>query len=267
MNRTSNALKLDTDSIELDRTPPIQIVVRPRNLVALTDQSGLGAEKFRSLAVRMRNFQARQQIKRILVTSSIKGEGKSMISANLALTLAQRQRTLLMDCDLHQSGLREVLGTHGQTGLAEWWRHSDPITQFLRRMHGLALWHLSAGQVVEHPLEILQSERFSEMLNQISRWFDWVIIDSPPLVPVADAAVLAGQADGTLLIVRQAHTPKPLLKEALKTENLRLLGIVANEWQNSDHRYYTRYYSDYARQPKIAPAHDQRLLGSLADEL
>jgi Mrp family chromosome partitioning ATPase len=89
------------------------------------------------------------------------------------------------------------------------------------------------------------------MLNQVGGWFDWVILDSPPLLPVADSSLLAGQADGTLLVVRQANTPKPLLKEALKTENLKLLGIVANEWQSSNERYYTKYYKGYVPQSRI----------------
>jgi capsular exopolysaccharide synthesis family protein len=227
--------------------------------VALTDEGSVGAEKFRALAIRLRNFQRRQKLRKILVTSSVKGEGKSVISANLAVTLAQGQRTLLLDCDLHQSGLRDVLGSHGQPGLADWWRQSDPIGTFLRRLDGLSLWYLSAGQVAEPPMAILRSRRFGEMLSQIARWFDWIIIDSPPLVPVSDSSLLAAHADGTLLVVRQAQTPKPLLSEALKTENLKLLGVVANEWESLEHRYYSQYYRGYTPHPEPTPADSRHL--------
>lgn len=241
----------DGDLLELDRARPIEMVVRPRGLVMLTDQGSPGTEKFRSLAIRLKNFQKRQGLKKLLVTSSVKGEGKSVISANTAVALAQTQRTLLIDCDLHQSGLRDVLGIHGQPGLADWWKQREPITNFLRRMESHSLWYLSAGHSSEPPLEILQSQPFSEMLNHVSRWFDWVILDSPPLLPVTDSSLLAGQVDGTLLVVRQANTPKPLLKEALKTENLKLVGIVANEWQSSSERYYMQYYKGYVPQPRV----------------
>jgi len=247
LNRASPVLReLDADCIELDHAPSIRMVVHPQHLVAFTDQGSVGAEKFRALAIRLRNFQKRQQLRKILVTSSVKDEGKSVVSANLAASLAQGQRTLLVDCDLHQSGLQNVLGSHGQAGLTEWWKGADPVVGFLRRVDRVSLWYLSAGQVAHAPLEILQSRRFSEMLNQIAKLFDWVIIDSPPLIPVPDSSVLASHADGSLLIIRQATTPKPLLREVLKTENLKLLGIVANDWESSEHRYYSQYYKNYA---------------------
>ena len=118
-NRISQLIQLDTGYPELDCAEPLQAVFAPRHLVALTDQGSVGAEKFRALAIRVRNFQKRQRLKKLLVTSSVKGEGKSVVSANLAVTLAQVQRTLLIDCDLHQSGLRDVMGTHGQPGIAD----------------------------------------------------------------------------------------------------------------------------------------------------
>lgn len=257
-NRISALVQTEPGCLELDCAPPHQSVVNPRCLVALTEPGGAGAEKFRSLAIRLRNFQKRQRLKKILVTSSIKGEGKSVISANLAVSLAQAQRTLLIDCDMHQSGLRDVLGSHGQPGLGEWWRQSRSVMNFLRRLDEVPLWLLSAGQVFDPPMEILQSQRFSDMLHQLSRWFDWVILDSPPLVPVADSGVLAAHVDGTLLVVRQGNTPKPLLKEALKTESLKLLGIVANEWEANEQSYYSRYYKDYIPSQKLASTDRRR---------
>ena len=273
-NRVSQSVQeWETDVVELDRVPSIQIILRPQHLVALTDPASVGAEKFRGLAIRLRNFQKRQQLKKLLITSSIKGEGKSVISANLAVTLArQAQRVLLIDCDLHQSGLRQVLGSHGETGLAEWWKRSDSIVESLRRIEDLSLWYLSAGQKNEDPLEIFQSPQFAKMLNQTTRWFDWVILDSPPLVPVADSSILANQVDGTLLIVRQGKTPKPLLEEALKTENLKLLGVVANEWPDTEQRYYGQYYNGYGAKrphepkPQAIDAVRQRSLSAGASE-
>lgn len=235
-------MPLESSDLELDCAEPIQMVTHPTKLVALTEPGSIAAEKFRALAIRLKSFQKRQGLKTLLITSSIKGEGKSVVSANLAVTLAQSQRTLLIDCDLHQSGLRDVLGTPAQSGIAECWKESAPVSRFLRKMQGLPFWYLPSGRTSEVPVHILQSNRFSEMLQEFSRWFDWIVIDSPPLLPVADSAALAAHVDGTLLVVRQATTLRPLLKEALKTEHLKLLGIVANEWQGVERCYYSQHY-------------------------
>jgi len=266
-DRTPQLVRLESGCLELDCIEPIQMVTRPRNLVALTEQGCPAAEKFRGLAIRLRNFQKRQPLKTLLITSSIKGEGKSVISANLAVTLAQGQRTLLVDCDLHQSGLRDVLGVGVQAGIAEWWRNSTSWTSFMRKMPGLPLWYLPAGQTSEPPLEILQSERFSDMFQQFSTWFDWILLDSPPLAPVADSAALAAHVDGTLLVVRQGNTPKPLLREALKTEHLKLLGIVANEWEGAEQSYYSQYYTTYIPQQKVAANNHPQLPDSFESEV
>jgi capsular exopolysaccharide synthesis family protein len=265
-SRISPVMQLESGCLDLDCAQPIESVVHPRCLVAVTDRSSIGAERFQALAIRLRNFQKRQRLKKLLITSTIKGEGKSVVSANLAVTLADTQRTLLIDCDLHQSGLRDVLGSHSQPGIADWWRQSSSVLSFLRRMNDLPLWYLSAGQGCEAPLDILQSQRFSDMLHQVSRWFEWVILDSPPLLPVTDSGLLAAHADGTLLIVRQANTPKPLLKEALRTENLKLLGIVANEWKGTDQGYYSRYYKGYTSR-QLATVDNRSLPRSVDDQI
>src|SRR5882724_7113882 len=106
----------------------------------------MGAEKFRTLAARLRYLQNKDELKRLVITSAVQGEGKSLISANLAITLARRQRTLLIDGDLRRSGLKELFGTQNMRGLTDWWQRSVGISNFLTRVEGLSLWHLSAGQ-------------------------------------------------------------------------------------------------------------------------
>jgi capsular exopolysaccharide synthesis family protein len=228
------------------------MLTQPNRLQALTDQGGVGAETFRALAIRLKHFQERQHIRRLLVTSSIKGEGKSVISANLAVSLARRQKTLLIDGDLHQSGLQDVIGIRGQAGLADWWRGEKPIAGFLRRMEGLSLWYLAAGQAAEQPLEILQSQKLSTMLDEVAQWFDWIVIDSSPVIPVADCSLWARLSDRALMVVRRGKTPKPLLQKALKTDNLKVLGIVTNDWEDADHKYYRQYYKN-TRSSNLAP--------------
>ncbi len=223
---------------------PLMTVSSPR-LVTLTDQASVGAEKFRALAARLRYVGKKEHLKRLVITSAIQGEGKSLISANLAITMAQRQRTLLVDGDLRKSGLKTLFGTQDMRGLTDWWQGTAPIGNFLKRVEGLSLWHLSAGQAAEQPLEILQSQRMSDMLTQLAEPFDWVIIDSPPLAPVADCHVWATHADGTVLVVREGKTPKKLLQKTLESvESLKLVGVVMNTSQETQQHYYSQYYTN-----------------------
>jgi len=234
---------LDTDSLGLDRAPRFSLAAASRaRLAALAGDESGGAEKFGVLAARLKYLQDRRPIRKLVVTSLLKGEGKTVISSNLALTLGRRQRTLLIDGDLRLSGLTEILGSDGLPGVTEWWQGAEAIPP-LRRVDGFQLWYLPAGEVAERPLEILQSQRMSKMLTEVAPWFDWVVIDTPPLVPLADPAIWAAQADGTLLVVKQGKTPTKLLQKALEsTDNLNLLGVVMNHCQDTPHKYYRQYY-------------------------
>jgi capsular exopolysaccharide synthesis family protein len=237
---------------------PLLTVVATR-LVALTEQTSLGAEKFRTLASRLRYLQDKKDIKRLVITSTVEGEGKSLISANLAITLGRRQKTLLIDGDLRRSGLKDLFGTQNMRGLTDWWQRTKPIGNYLTRVEGISLWHLSAGQAEGQPLEILQSQRMSDVLTQLAESFDWVIIDSPPLAPVADGHVWATHADGTLLVVRQGKTPKKLLQKTLESvENLKLVGIVMNTSQDTERHHYSQYYANM-EQGRVSRARKQLL--------
>jgi capsular exopolysaccharide synthesis family protein len=251
---------LDSTLTELNEPPGIAVdIPAVARLVAIMEKESVGAEKFRVLATRLQYFKKQRQLKNVVITSTIKGEGKSLVSANLAMTLARRQRTLLIDGDLRQSGLRELLNLQGLAGMTEWWREPVDISEFFLRAGALALWILPAGEVMEQPLEILQSRRISEMLSRVAEWFEWVIIDSPPLAAVADPNVWATQGDGTLLVVEQGKTPKKLLQKTLESvENLKLVGVVMNRAQDRDHQYYRQYYKTTANShPR--PPHQGRL--------
>jgi capsular exopolysaccharide synthesis family protein len=242
VRRSSLAADATPEALSRLAGTPLLTVVATR-LVALTDQSSLGAEKFRTLAARLRYLQNKNDLKRLVITSAVAGEGKSLISANLAITLGRRQRTLLIDGDLRRSGLKDLFGTQNMRGLTDWWQRTIPIGNYLTRVEGISLWHLSAGEAEGQPLEILQSQRMSDMLTEIAESFDWVIIDSPPLAPVADGHVWATHADGTLLVVRQGKTPKKLLQKTLESvENLRLVGVVMNTSEEAQRRHYSQYY-------------------------
>jgi len=245
----------DIDPVAVDQLPETSLTVPlSSRLVAMFDERSVGAEKFRVLASRLQYLRKQRSLKKVVVTSTVKGEGKSVVSANLALTLGRRHRTLLIDGDLRQSGLADLLASNDRPGLADWWRDTTEITSFLWRVETLKLWHLPGGQAVAQPLEILQSQRTFEMLSQITELFDWVIIDAPPLI-LADPNLWATLSDGTLLVVRQGKTPKRLLRKSLESiENLKLIGIVMNGSQDAANQYYGQYYKGLSRSVAATPA-------------
>ena len=170
-------------------------------LICLTAPESLGAEKFRFLGVRLRQLQHTRPLKKLLITSMIPEEGKSTVAANLATILARKQqpKILLLDGDLRRPSLSKQFGLGRLPGLSEW-LHGEPrpITH-IYRLEGPNLWFLPAGHPPENPLELMQSGRLSKLMEQLAAWFDWIIIDSPPVLPLADTSVWARLADGILL--------------------------------------------------------------------
>ncbi len=235
----------ELEANSLDRVPSFRVEALPeRRLVTLAQERSVAAERIRMLGVRLRRLQQQHPIKTVLITSSIKDEGKSVLSANLAVSLAKaKQRVLLLDGDCHQGSLAKLLGASRSPGLTGWWRSGDSILTHMQRVSGIPLWFLAAGEPSPQAVEMLQSAKVSEMLTQVASWFDWVIVDSPPFAPLADSAVWAGLTDAILLAVRLGKTPKKLLSKVLDSlEQKKLLGVVLNECSDPHLSFYAQYY-------------------------
>jgi protein-tyrosine kinase len=215
-------------------------------LVCLTDQGSLAAEKFRVLGLRLRNLREKRPLKRIVVTSTIPEEGKSLSAANLALNQSRSKllRTLLLDGDLRRPALASRFGlSHALPGLTECLRGEKPLSEILYKLNGTNLWFLPSGIPPENPLDLMQSGRMADLLDRLGNLFDWIIIDSPPVFPLADAAFWMKLSDGVILITREGVSEKKPLKRVLETiDRSILLGIVVNSCSSSDHKnYYQRY--------------------------
>ncbi|MBZ5706053.1 MAG: CpsD/CapB family tyrosine-protein kinase [Acidobacteriia bacterium] len=214
-------------------------------LVSLTAKESLGAEKFRFLGVRLRQLRQNRPIKKVLVTSSIAEEGKSLTAANLALTLARRQqqRVLLLEGDLRRPVLAGQFGLSKLVGVSEALQGEFSPTRHIYYLEDPKLWFMPAGHPPENPLELMQSGRLTELMGRLAAGFDWIVIDSPPVLPLADTTVWARLADGVLLVAREGKTERQELKrgvEALGQTNL--LGVVLNSCSDTDHsNYYQRY--------------------------
>jgi capsular exopolysaccharide synthesis family protein len=241
--------KQDVDvAPELDQpipSVPVIIIKPAARLVCLTQKDSLAAEKFRFLAVRLRQLQQNRAVKKLLVTSTIPEEGKSMISANLALSLARkkRQRVLLLEGDLRRPTLYESFGLRSLPGVSEWLKSGSSEVKNLYYFEEAGLWFLPAGSLPGNPMELMQSGRLAELMEQLTVWFDWIVIDSPPVLPLADTSVWSRLADGILLVAREGTTRKRELQRGLDTlDHSKLLGMVLNSSDSTDQsNYYQRY--------------------------
>jgi capsular exopolysaccharide synthesis family protein len=210
----------------------LKVLVPPQSrVVSVTDKDSLAAEKFRFLSVRLRQLQQTRPLKKVLITSTIPQEGKSMVAANLACTLARRthQKTLLLDGDLRRPSVARLFGLGKTPGLSEWLQgERSPMTS-IYHLEDAGLWVLPAGNSPRNPLEAMQSGRLAGLMDQLTSWFDWVIIDSPPVLPLADTSVWMRMADGVFLVARQGTSEREHLKRGLEAiESSKLLGAILN---------------------------------------
>ena len=222
-------------------------------LVTATEKESLAAEKFRFLAVRLRQLQQRRPLKKLLITSTIPKEGKSTVAANLVCTLASRrqQRILLLEGDLRRPILAQQFGLGKVRGLSEFLQNLTDTTIPVYRLDALGMWILPAGGVAQNPLELMQSARLSLLMEQLNAWFDWIVIDSPPVLPLADTSVWMRMADGVLLVTRQGTTEKEQLQRGLEAiESAKLLGALLN---CSEHTVHSDYYYHYGPSPASQP--------------
>jgi capsular exopolysaccharide synthesis family protein len=226
-------------------------------LVSVTEKESLAAEKFRFLAVRLRQLQQRRPLKKLLITSTTPNEGKSLVAANLVCTLASRrqQRTLLLEGDLRRPSLQDQFGLGRISGLSEYLQGAIDAMRTIYRLDSLGFWILPAGGAPQNPLDLMQTGRLSLLMDQLNCWFDWILIDSPPILPLADTSVWTRLADGILLVTRQGITDKEQLKCGLEAiEPSKLVGAVLNCSSNATNGNYYQPYgaaavgSDYKPQ-------------------
>jgi capsular exopolysaccharide synthesis family protein len=236
---------------ETEASPVAKIKINPKTrLVALTDPRGLGAEKFRALVTRLENQRKERDLKSLQITSAVGNEGKTLVAANLGVTLAKHtgSRVLVVEGDLHRPTLASLLGLGELQGIGQWWsarEEKEKISQYIYRLHDISLWFLGAGMTSDQPSQILQSARFAETFVRFGTLFDWVVIDSPPILPLVDANLWSRLVDGTLLVVREGLTPIRALKKSFESmDNPKLIGMVLNEASEFDRTNYgDQYYA------------------------
>lgn len=210
----------------------------------------LVAEEFRMLRVKVRNIGEERLFRCVGLISSAAGEGKTTMSLGLAAAMAQEpnRRVLLIEADLRKPSIDAHLGISHVPGLGDWLARSgnQPVPLRLLKPHGFFL--LSAGTEAvwgENP-ERLGSERMATLLQAARRYFDFVVVDCPPLIPVADSVILQDMLDGFLFVVRARHAPRETILRALSHLKAdRIQGVVFNDCHELLPSYFNFGYRQY----------------------
>ncbi|MGA7818122.1 MAG: CpsD/CapB family tyrosine-protein kinase, partial [Candidatus Sulfotelmatobacter sp.] len=210
------------------------------------DDIARGSEEFRTLRSRLYHAREKMPLKKLLVTSALPKEGKSFTAANLAQVLVRQhgRRVLLIDADLRGPRLHMMLGTTSSPGLADYLQGGGDEFSIMQRGPMENLFFIPSGQEFSDPAELVANGRLKLLLQRVEALFDWIIVDSPPAVPVSDASMLAKACDGVLMVVRSNATPVDMARRARQEfPDDMLVGVVLNG-TSMDAMPYTRYYYD-----------------------
>jgi tyrosine-protein kinase Etk/Wzc len=191
------------------------------------------AEEFRKLRIALPFLGIGANHKKVLITSSIPGEGKSFIAANLAISLALvGKKVILIDLDLNNPSLGKILQIDNEVGISNYLMGEMEPEEFIKRVHPHEnLFFVPAGNLPQNPSELLSNGKVKNLLSYLENIFDLVIIDAAPVVPVTDAYILSAYCDATLYIVRHKYTPKIIVKridENNKINHLTNAAIIFN---------------------------------------
>jgi protein-tyrosine kinase len=196
----------------------------------------VGAEQFRTLRSRLYRIRESKPLSILLVTSATPAEGKTFVSANLAQALVRQRgcRVLLLDADMRAPKLHKLLGAPSGPGLAEYLQGGISELDILQKGQEDELYFAQAGQHVTHPAELISNGLLKQFLDRVSGLFDWIIVDSPPILPVSDAAVLAPMCHGVLFVVRAGITPAAVSQKACQQlQDANIVGVVLNNADDS----------------------------------
>jgi receptor protein-tyrosine kinase len=203
-------------------------------------------EEFRTLRTRLNHMQSQQDLHAIVVTSASPAEGKTFTAINLALAQAQLESpVLLADLDLRRPVVHNMFQCEKAPGFSDFLLADRRLEECVRRIEGTNLYFMPAGTQVRNPLELLNMKQVKYSIDAFRKVFNWVILDTPPLLFSADANLLATLTDGTLIVVRIGSTTYDTVTRAMQSlcEN-NVLGIVANGARAGElYSKYTYYYT------------------------
>jgi protein-tyrosine kinase len=216
-----------------------------RNIITHTSPRAAISEQYRTIRTNIQFSSVDGTIQTIMVTSSGPAEGKSTTVANLAVVFAQQgKKVLLIDADLRKPTVHYTFQLSNNLGLTNVLTKQSSLENAVNSTHVENLTVLSSGPIPPNPAELLGSKAMDEMLSAAMELYDYVIFDTPPVLAVTDAQILANKCDGTILVVNSGKTAiEPALKskELLLNSNAKVLGVVLNQKNAQDSQYYYYY--------------------------
>jgi capsular exopolysaccharide synthesis family protein len=206
-------------------------------------------EQFKALRAKFEYQVDIHKYKVVAVTSAIAEEGKTLTSANLAANLASvgRKKVLLIDTDMRKSDIARMFNAPSKPGLKEFLTGSVSLEKILLSSDSVRGLHIvSGGEKGTAPPDLLAGDTFRSFLQEMRNKFDTVLLDTPPILPVADTMSLRDQVDGFIFIFRIGFTPYVMLRQALEDiEKNKIIGVVLNGVEMQKYKYYQRYYGEY----------------------
>ncbi|MCU1537400.1 MAG: Chromosome partitioning protein [Humibacillus sp.] len=222
-------------------------------LIVQVDPRSPRAEAFRSLRTNLQFVNVADPPRSIVVTSSIAGEGKSTTAANLAISLSDAGKSVvIIEGDLRRPRLLEYLGFEGAVGLTDVLVGRLTVEETLQQFGRSRLWMLGSGPIPPNPSELLGSSRMADLIDALTATFDYVIVDAPPLLPVTDAAVVSTVVDGALVVVGAEVVTRDQLRHALaalESVSGNLLGVILNRLPAGGNNAYGTYSYRYEAEP------------------
>lgn len=234
---------------ELSRVPVVTARLTPESrLAVVTEPEGATADRFRVLRTHLRELRSTVSVRVILVTSPLPGDGKSTVALNIAGLLGEngKKDVLLLEADLHHPSQSRTLGIERTPGVAECLEDGlDPLS-ILRRIDPFGIYLAQSGFIrSSSPSELLQQNQVESLIRDFSKYFEWIVIDTPPVTVLTDALSLSKHADTSLLVVRAGRTPRSTIDESLRLLGPKqVLGILLNGEEGLQKKYsrYAKYY-------------------------
>jgi succinoglycan biosynthesis transport protein ExoP len=220
----------------------------PNPLMSSTPIPANFSEAFKTIRTNVLFSSAEEGLRSIVVTSAGPGEGKSIVAANLAIALAQAgQRVLLVDADMRRPRVHEIFGNNQEPGLSNLLTGNAKSGEAIRKSIVPGLWLMASGHIPPNPAELLGSRRYLDLMSSLDAHFDWVVLDTPPVLVVADSSIVANHSSGVVFVVASDKTNRHAAREAveqLEGSNAHIVGTILNRVDLVKHPYY---YSAYYR--------------------
>lgn len=230
-------------------------------LVEQNDHSKNLLEPFRALRANLKHIASANELKTFIICSAIKGEGKTTLAANLAITFAlDGRKVILLDADMRRSQLHTLFGIPKETGFSDYLLSNSTLDEIIKPTRFENLFVITSGERPNNPAELLGTVRFDMMLQEIRNKAEIIIFDSPALLPVSDTLIMAPKMDGCITVVRTLYTPLKAAKQAknqLRRIGCKLYGAILNGLSHPG-RYYPYYYGYYGYSYKYSYEDDKK---------